>query len=140
MSTLCIGNSHVKRLNSYLDVYNSSTTEYDIADLCSVNYFRISGGSVSCDHHLALLTSVVRRHRPQHLIQQPWHLPQRKCMHRPSRLSNLCRQTLSKILPKVQTVKKSKQFTRDPSTPKPPPPPSKSKITTPIKQIVYAHY
>lgn len=30
-------------------------------------------------------------------------MPQRKCMPPPSRLSNLCRQTLSKILPKVQT-------------------------------------
>lgn len=37
---------------------------------CSVNYFRISGESVSCDHHLGLhvLTRVVRQHRPQHLI------------------------------------------------------------------------
>lgn len=43
MSTLCIGYSHVKRLKSYLDVYNSSTTAYNIAGLCSVNYFGIGG-------------------------------------------------------------------------------------------------
>lgn len=68
MSILCIGDSHVKRLKSFLDVYKSSTAAYDIASLCSVNYFGISGGSVSCDHHLGLLSSVVRHHRPPHLI------------------------------------------------------------------------
>lgn len=68
MYTLCIGDSHVKRLKPYLDVYNSSDTAYDIAGLCSVNYFGISGGSVSCDHNICLLTRVVRQHRPQHTI------------------------------------------------------------------------
>lgn len=68
MSTLCIGDSHVKRLKSFLEVYKSSAAAYDISSLCSVNYFGISGGSVSCDHHLGLLSSVVRHHRPPHLI------------------------------------------------------------------------
>lgn len=68
MSTLCIGDSHVKRLKFHLDVHNSSATAYDIVGLCSVNYFRISGRSVSCDRRLGLLTSVVRHHRPHHLI------------------------------------------------------------------------
>lgn len=67
MYTQCIGDSHVKRLK-YLDVYNSSAAAYDIAGLCFVNYFGISGGSISCDHHLGLLIRVVRQHRPQHLI------------------------------------------------------------------------
>lgn len=39
-----------------------------VAGLCSVNYFGNSGGSVSSDNHLGLLTRVVRQHRPQHLI------------------------------------------------------------------------
>lgn len=49
-------------------MYKSSAAAYDIASLCSVNYFEISRGSVSCDHHLGLLSSVVRHHRPPHLI------------------------------------------------------------------------
>lgn len=68
MYTQCIGDSHVRRLKYYLDVYNSSATAYDIAGLYFVNYFGISGGSVSCDHHLGLLIRVGRQHRPQHLI------------------------------------------------------------------------
>lgn len=68
MSTLCIGDSHVKRLKTFLEVYKSNAAAYDIAGQCSVNYFGISGGSVSCDHHLGMLSSVVRHHRQQHLI------------------------------------------------------------------------
>ena len=68
MTTLCIGDSHVKRLKLHLSAYRSSSSAYNIAGLCPVYYFGISGGLVSCDRHLELLSTAVRRHNPHHLI------------------------------------------------------------------------
>lgn len=41
---------------------------FNIYELKEVNYFGISGAFVSNRHHISLLTSAVRRFRPQHLI------------------------------------------------------------------------
>ena len=68
MSTLCIGDSHVKILKLHLSAYRSSSTAYNIVELCLVYYFGISGGLVSCDRHLELLSTSERHHKPHHLI------------------------------------------------------------------------
>lgn len=68
MSTLIVGDSHVKRLKTFLGSRRSANFVFNIYELKEVNYFGISGGLVNNGHHLSLITSAVRRCRPQHLI------------------------------------------------------------------------
>lgn len=67
MSTLCIGDSHIKRLKSHLGV-QSSASAFNIAGLSPVHFVGISGGLISCDRHLRNFSAAVNRFRPRHLI------------------------------------------------------------------------
>lgn len=68
MSTLIVGDSHVRRFRAILGAHRSAYSVFNIYELKEVNYFGISGRLVSNSHHISLLTSAVRRFRPQHLI------------------------------------------------------------------------
>lgn len=68
MSTLIVGDSHVRRFRAFLGAHRSAYSVFNIYELKEMNYFGISGGLVSNSHHISLLTSAVRRFRPQHLI------------------------------------------------------------------------
>lgn len=68
MTTLCVGDSHVRRLERSIDARQPSSVTYGIANLEQVDYYGISGGLVSNNRHLCILTDAVRRYRPRHII------------------------------------------------------------------------
>ena len=68
MTTLCVGDSHVRRLERFIDALQPSSVTYGIANLEQVDYYGISGGLVSNNRHLCILTDAVRRYRPRHII------------------------------------------------------------------------
>ena len=73
MSTLCVGSSHVKRFQSYcgtLGSYRTSADLFRISDLAPVNFFGISGGTVSNSCHLRLIQEAVKQYRPLFVIVQ----------------------------------------------------------------------
>ena len=68
MTTLCVGDFHVKRLERFIDARQPSSVTYGIANLEQVDYYGISEGLVSNNRHLCILTDAVRRCRPRHII------------------------------------------------------------------------
>lgn len=68
MTTLCVGDSHVRRLERSIDARQPSSVTYGIANLEQVDYYGISGGLVSNNRHLCILTDAMRRYRPRHII------------------------------------------------------------------------
>lgn len=67
MKSLCIGDSHINRLKTFVGKTPSSIV-YNVDSLSEVLYYGISGGRVSKHRHLVSLTSAVRRIRPSHAI------------------------------------------------------------------------
>lgn len=67
MTPLCIGDSHINRLKTFVGKTPSSIV-YNVDSLSEVLYYGISGGRVSNPRHLVSLTFAVRRIRPNHVI------------------------------------------------------------------------
>lgn len=67
MTSLCIGDSHIKRLKKFVGK-NPSSIVYSVDSLSKVIYYGIRGGRVSNHRHLVSLTSAVSRIRPSHVI------------------------------------------------------------------------
>lgn len=68
MTTLCVGDSHVNRLSSYIGTRLPSSSVFDITGLSDVKFYGISGGLISSDRHLSLITAAVRQHQPRYVI------------------------------------------------------------------------
>lgn len=68
MTTLCVGDSHVNRLSSYIGTRQPSSSVFDISGLSDVKFYGISGGLISSDRHLSLITAAVRQHQPRYVI------------------------------------------------------------------------
>lgn len=68
MSTLFVGDSHVNRLRTHVGTEHPSSIVFNIAGLPSVSFYGISGGLVSNNKHLSLITAAVRQRRPRHVI------------------------------------------------------------------------
>ena len=54
MTTLCVGDSRVRRLERFIDARQPSSVAYGIANLEQVDYYGISGGLVSNNRHLCI--------------------------------------------------------------------------------------
>lgn len=67
MTSICIGDSHKKRLKTFVGKTPSSIV-YNVDSLSEVLYYGISGGRVSNHRHLLSLTFAVGRIRPCHVI------------------------------------------------------------------------
>lgn len=67
MTTLCVGDSHVNRLRSYIGTRIPSSSVFDISGLMNVKYYVISGTLISSDRHWSLITGAVRQHQPQYV-------------------------------------------------------------------------
>ena len=68
MSTLYVGDSHVNRLRTHVGTEHPILIVFNIAGLPSVSFYSISGGLVSNNKHLSLITAAVRQRRPRHVI------------------------------------------------------------------------
>lgn len=68
ITTLCVGDSHVKRLKQFVGVAQPASITFRIANLKEVNYYGLSGGLINNSHHLRLISDAVSHFRPQHLI------------------------------------------------------------------------
>lgn len=68
MTTLCVGDSHVNRLSSYIGTRLPSSSVFDITGLSDVKFYGISGGLISSDRHLSLITAAVRQYQPRYVI------------------------------------------------------------------------
>ena len=56
------------RLSSYIGTRLPSSSVFDITGLSDVKFYGISGGLISSDRHLNLITAGVRQHQPWYVI------------------------------------------------------------------------
>lgn len=68
MTTLCIGDSHVKRLKRFVNTNEPASITYRISNLGNVQYYGITGGLISNNNHLRLIADAVRHFKPCHII------------------------------------------------------------------------
>lgn len=59
MTTLCVGDSHVKRLKRFVNTGEPASITH---------YYGISGGLISNNNHLRLIADAVRHFKPRHII------------------------------------------------------------------------
>lgn len=68
MTTLCVGDSHVKRLKRFVNTGEPASITYRISNLGNVHYYGISGGLFSNNNNLRLIADAVRHFKPRHII------------------------------------------------------------------------
>lgn len=68
ITTLCVGDSYVNRVSTYIDTRLHSSSVFDITGLGDVKFYGSSGRLISSDSHLSLKIAAVRQHQPRYVI------------------------------------------------------------------------
>lgn len=68
MTTLCVGDSHVKRLKRFVNTNEPASITYRVSSLGNVQYYIVSEGLISNNNHLRLISDAVRHFKTYHII------------------------------------------------------------------------
>ena len=68
MSTLCIGDSHIRRFGDFVGLDRPASQIFEIAGLPPVYFFGVSGGSVTRQNQLESFKAAIDYYKPTNLI------------------------------------------------------------------------